>query len=336
MPFRADNALVTAAEIVRRLAEYQPRARLDELWAARVDATGLPPETKAGLLDPARLDDTLAELPVGQAKLYHACTHTTFSPNVLHGGVKTNVIPDRVEIDVDIRTLPGVTGDEVDANLREALGDLADRVEVSRIFDDESSASPTRTPMWDILERRTRVVYPDADLLPELIVGATDSRFFREKGTVAYGTGLFSPGVSFSSSPPASTATTSASTSSRSGCAPTCGWAWWRTCWHDRTAGVTPEQADALADRFFGAVERGDLDELRRLLPSRRPHLAQLRPGRPDGRGEPAHPDLDGAAASSTGPTRSPAGSRCPTASSSSTCCGASPDAASRSPCRPA
>ena len=34
--------------------------------------------------------------------------------------------------------------------------------------------------------------------LTELIVGATDSRFFREKGTVAYGTGLFSPGVSFS------------------------------------------------------------------------------------------------------------------------------------------
>ena len=28
-------------------------------------------------------------------------------------------------------------------------------------------------------------------------MGATDSRFFREKGTVAYGTGLFSPGVSF-------------------------------------------------------------------------------------------------------------------------------------------
>jgi uncharacterized protein len=28
---------------------------------------------------------------------------------------------------------------------------------------------------------------------------------------------------------------------------------------------VTPEQADALADRFFGAVERGDLDELRRI-----------------------------------------------------------------------
>ena len=39
----------------------------------------------------------------GMAKLAHACTHTTFSPNVVHGGVKTNVIPDVVDLDVDIR-----------------------------------------------------------------------------------------------------------------------------------------------------------------------------------------------------------------------------------------
>ena len=42
------------------------------------------------------------------AREAHACTHTTFSPNVVHGGIKMNVIPDRVEIDVDIRALPGV------------------------------------------------------------------------------------------------------------------------------------------------------------------------------------------------------------------------------------
>ena len=65
------------------------------------------------------------------------------------------------------------------------------------MFDDEASASPTRTPLWDILTKRTRAVFPDAELLGELIVGATDSRFFRAKGAVAYGTGLFSPEVTF-------------------------------------------------------------------------------------------------------------------------------------------
>jgi acetylornithine deacetylase/succinyl-diaminopimelate desuccinylase-like protein len=196
MPYRTDNALVLAAEVVRRLDAYRPKSGLDELWGARVEASGLPEHVQAGLIDPARLEDTLAALPDGMARLLHACTHTTFSPTVAHGGVKTNVIPDQVDIDVDIRTLPGVKGDDVDASLAEALGDLADRVEVSRIFDSEASASPAGTPLWHVLERCTRDAYPDADLLPELIVGATDSRFFRDKGTVAYGAGLFSPEVS--------------------------------------------------------------------------------------------------------------------------------------------
>jgi acetylornithine deacetylase/succinyl-diaminopimelate desuccinylase-like protein len=196
-PYRTDNALVNAAEVVERLNRFRPTARLDELWAARVLATGLPDDLKRALLDPARVEDTLAQLPPATAKLFHACTHTTVSPNVVHGGVKTNVIPDSVEIDVDIRTLPGVGPDEVAASLREALGDLADRVEVTELFNDEASISPTGNELWDILQRRTRVVYPDADLLPELIVGGTDSRFFREKGSVAYGTGLFAPGVTF-------------------------------------------------------------------------------------------------------------------------------------------
>ena len=197
MPYRTDNAVVTAAEVVKRLAAFQPKARLDELWVQRVHASDLPEETKLALLDPARLDGALAELPVGTAKLLHACTHTTISPNVVHGGVKSNVIPDKVQIDVDIRTLPGVRGDDVNAMLREAVGDLADRIEVEVIFNDEASSSPTRNAMYETLEKHTQVVYPGASLLPELIVGATDSRFFREKGTVAYGTGLFSPGVSF-------------------------------------------------------------------------------------------------------------------------------------------
>jgi acetylornithine deacetylase/succinyl-diaminopimelate desuccinylase-like protein len=197
MPYGADNAVLKAAEVVKRLGDYRPAAKLDEMWAARVMATNLAPDVKAGLLDPARLEATLAMLPVPTARLLHACTHTTISPNVVHGGIKTNVIPDEVSIDVDIRTLPGDDSDRVAAYLSEALGDLADDVEMSALFNDNSSISPMNNQLWGILQRRTQVVYPEADLLPELIVGATDSRFFREKGTVAYGTGLFAPGVSF-------------------------------------------------------------------------------------------------------------------------------------------
>ncbi len=58
----------------------------------------------------------------GIAKLAHACTHTTFSPNVAHGGVKTNVIPDVVDLDIDIRVMPGETDDDVRARHRCSVG----------------------------------------------------------------------------------------------------------------------------------------------------------------------------------------------------------------------
>jgi acetylornithine deacetylase/succinyl-diaminopimelate desuccinylase-like protein len=90
-----------------------------------------------------------------------------------------------------------VTGDEVDEALREAIGDLADRVEIGRLVDDQSTASPMNNPMWHTLERRAQVAYPGAALLPQLEIGATDARFFRRRGTIAYGTGLFSANVTY-------------------------------------------------------------------------------------------------------------------------------------------
>ncbi len=198
MPFGADNAIITAAEIVRRLSAHRPKAGLDDVWRATVEAYEFEPELTRRLLDPAEVYDALLALPdQGTATMLHACSHTTFSPNVVRGGVKSNVIPDTVELEVDIRTLPGVTGDEVDAALREAIGNLADRVQIGRLVDDQSTASSIDNPMWRALERRAQVAYPGAALLPQLEIGATDARFFRRRGTIANGTGLFSAGVTY-------------------------------------------------------------------------------------------------------------------------------------------
>ena len=110
----------------------------------------------------------------------------------MQAGTKVNVIPDRVHLQVDIRTLPGWGQPEVEAMINDALGDLAGDVELTWNAIDVASTSPTDTPLWDALERVARASYPDARCVPFLTVGATDARFFRRLGTVAYGFGLFS------------------------------------------------------------------------------------------------------------------------------------------------
>ena len=198
MPFGADNALLTAAEVVSRLGAYRPRAEITDLWRRRVATLDLAPELREAMLRPDRVTDAIAGVAArGAAAHFHACTHTTFSPNLAHGGVKTNVIPDRVEIDVDIRTLPGETprdGRRPPAGRagRRAVppgrGDLARRRGRHRV--------PADTPLWSAMEAATRRHYPDCELVPGMIVGLTDARFFRDRGTVAYGAGLMSDALS--------------------------------------------------------------------------------------------------------------------------------------------
>jgi acetylornithine deacetylase/succinyl-diaminopimelate desuccinylase-like protein len=199
MPLGADNALVKAAEVVTRIAAYRPEARIDEVWRRFVESAGLPTDLAGALLDPAALEGYVEEAPdLGMAKMAHACTHTTFAPTILHGGVKTNVIPDRVDLQVDIRTLPGVTGEDVVGMLREAVGEgLWPDVEIVWANDERATASPIDTPLWASLQRAAAALVPGAANIPFLLVGATDARFFRRAGTTAYGYGLFSDRIEF-------------------------------------------------------------------------------------------------------------------------------------------
>jgi acetylornithine deacetylase/succinyl-diaminopimelate desuccinylase-like protein len=197
-PLRTDNALVKAAEVVRRIDEYRPQAQLHEAWIRFIEGVGFPPELAEPLLDPDRIDRFCDDLPlVGLARQAHACTHTTIAPTVMTAGTKVNVIPDRVELTVDIRSLPGWDTADVVAMLEEVIGDLAADVEIEMDSEQPSTTSPIDTPLWDALERVSRIFYPGARTVPYLTVGATDARFLRALGSVAYGFGLHSEAIGF-------------------------------------------------------------------------------------------------------------------------------------------
>ena len=197
-PLRTDNALVKAAEVVRRIDEYRPQAQLHEAWRRFIEGIGFPPELAEPLLDPDRIDAFCDEFPlVGLARQAHACTHTTVAPTVMRAGSKINVIPDRVELEVDIRSLPGWDTADVRAMLEEVIGDLADDVSIAFTSEEPSTTSPIDTPLWDALQRVSRLFYPGARTVPFLTVGATDARYHRALGSVAYGFGLHSKAIGF-------------------------------------------------------------------------------------------------------------------------------------------
>jgi acetylornithine deacetylase/succinyl-diaminopimelate desuccinylase-like protein len=182
---------------VRRLAEYRPPTQIHDTWRRFIEGVDFGPEWNSHLLDEATLAEFCEELPIGLARQAHACTHTTFAPTVIRGGTKTNVIPDMVEVEVDIRTLPGQRSSDIKAMLEDALGDLIACTEITPFDENESTSSAIDTPLWDAMARVSSQLVDGSALVPFLTVGATDARFFRRSGSVAYGFGLFSRKLSF-------------------------------------------------------------------------------------------------------------------------------------------
>ena len=196
VPYGTDNALVTAAEIVRRISVTQGPSRIDDTWRSWVEAQRYDEELTATLLDPQRLWDAMPTMPRGLAGHAHACTHLTAAPTMVTGAPqqKINVIPDSVVVGVDVRLLPEQTEDDVRGFVAGILGDdLAERVEVEfPLGIHAGTASSTDTPLWDSMTRAAQRAYPDAELLPSMASGTTDARWLRPAGVVTYGFGLLS------------------------------------------------------------------------------------------------------------------------------------------------
>jgi acetylornithine deacetylase/succinyl-diaminopimelate desuccinylase-like protein len=190
-PWGRRNAAVVAAEAVRRIAQISTPTLITPQWRAYAAELDLDDAVRAQLVDPSEFFDALPRLG-DLAGFAHASTHTTISPNVVLAGGKINVIPGEATIALDIRILPGVSSDDVEGYLREALGDLMDDISIEGDQFGPSSISSTETPLFDVLRGAVRRAYPDAELLPMLGVGGTDGRFYRRRGVPSYGFGLLS------------------------------------------------------------------------------------------------------------------------------------------------
>ncbi len=200
-PYARSNALVPVADAMSRLAATPTTAEITPEWAAFVTSLGLPDTDVADLLHPDRVEaaiDRLALDDAGFARWVHACTHMTVAPTVLQAGVKANVIPDAGLAEVDVRALPGQDAESVNDHFRKALGPgLHEDLEIEPVLDHPATSSPAEGPLWEAIADAHEAVGGSRLLAPTLIPVATDARYFRPRGTVAYGVALFDDRAAF-------------------------------------------------------------------------------------------------------------------------------------------
>ncbi len=125
---------------------------------------------------------------VSIARSFSALLGNTAAATVVRAGSKTNVIPGVAEFEIDGRTLPGQTDDDLLRELRAVLGPDVE-LEVMKSAP-PIVTEPIASPVFDIIKRQIEQREPDAVVVPYMIPGFTDAKYFTQMGARWYG---FSP-----------------------------------------------------------------------------------------------------------------------------------------------
>lgn len=103
--------------------------------------------------------------------------HTTTAPTIIDGGLKSNVIPTLAEATINFRILPGETITSTKNHIEATISDKI-KVEPVGFLTNPSPVSSVASDAFKNLERTIRATFPDAIVVPGLVGGGTDARYF--------------------------------------------------------------------------------------------------------------------------------------------------------------
>jgi acetylornithine deacetylase/succinyl-diaminopimelate desuccinylase-like protein len=195
-PNMADNAIVRMNKVIAKLVAYRhetlyiPTLKefLNEISKVNPD---LEAEFSKLLASPAVSDKVLDELAKKDkvlAEQIRPRIKTTITPTIIHGGVKENIIPSECEAVFDCRVLPGQSVEATLALFKDLLKDVGlEKLSFEIIQMHDGNESSTHTTLYDSISSVLKELEPNCGVTPTLTTGGTDSRFFRETGSVCYG-----------------------------------------------------------------------------------------------------------------------------------------------------
>jgi acetylornithine deacetylase/succinyl-diaminopimelate desuccinylase-like protein len=189
-----DNAIVKLGTALERLGNTSLPFKADEaVRGMLVEMLGETPEGRKmveDLMNEATFEQVLQHAPFTPAMktALNAQLHNTATPTILHAaGSRINVIPSSAQASFDGRTLPGVSAESFEAEVRAALGDIPGvEIEVYEYW--PGSASSFDTELFRIMKDVTREL-TGSGLVPYMATGASDARFAEPLGVNVYGFG---------------------------------------------------------------------------------------------------------------------------------------------------
>lgn len=189
---KSDNAIVKMAAAIQEAAKPLP-VRKTAVVEKMADSLSKILKFPKGLVIKQIFNPVFGEAVMGAIKaadpqlagMISAMIRDTISVTQINAGYKENVIPEKCETIIDCRILPGMTSKQFTSLLKKKFKGV--EVEHMDIPCPDPTESPLNTELYDCIERVVKRNDPKAVMIPLLMPGATDNRFLREKGIVAYG-----------------------------------------------------------------------------------------------------------------------------------------------------
>src|SRR5215208_4583750 len=183
IPRMGDNALLKMAPLLERLGERQPPLDLGDeplVLLRKLSGDGEEVDVEAAMARLRELDPLLA-------LLVEPTLGVSLTPTRIRASDKINVIPSRAQLEVDCRVPPGLGEAEARARIEELLGPEGYRLEFIEMV--TGNRSPVESPLMEEIKGWLAEAVPDAGVVPMMLPGFTDSRWFREAfpDCVAYG-----------------------------------------------------------------------------------------------------------------------------------------------------
>ncbi|HEX5154313.1 MAG TPA: M20/M25/M40 family metallo-hydrolase [Parafilimonas sp.] len=109
----------------------------------------------------------------------NATIHTTIVPTIIHAGIKDNIVPTQATAVINSRIIPGQTSDDVLNFMREKINDK--RVIIKKLdwVAEPGKIASSESEGYKKMESISYKLMDDIVPVPFLIIGATDSRYFR-------------------------------------------------------------------------------------------------------------------------------------------------------------
>ncbi len=173
------TAIGLLARAITRLESHPFPPRVGEIPVMTLDR--LMPELPLYLriaLGNTRLASVLMKAASRWFAPLSAMVRTTTAATMIHGGTKDNVLPQEARATINLRLLPGETSESALSRVRKVIDDRRVSVKISGLAENPTRTSDLGRPGFRILERTITESFPEAVILPYLVVGMTDSRHY--------------------------------------------------------------------------------------------------------------------------------------------------------------